>query len=47
MFNRGYFTEDDIAPVLAMHPAECIFELDAPKNIVARLSARLKVNGLN
>ena len=42
MFNRGYFTEDDIRPVLAMHPAECIFELDAPKNIVARLSAKTK-----
>ncbi len=42
MFNRGYFTLDDIAPVLAMHPAECIFELDAPKKILERLSTRTK-----
>lgn len=41
-FNRGYFTLEDISPVLAMHPSDCIFELDAPKKIVERLSIRTK-----
>jgi hypothetical protein len=28
--------------MLALHPAECVFELDAPQNIVQRLSVKTK-----
>ena len=35
-----YFTDDFIKDILKNHPAECIFELDAPKNIAERLSGK-------
>ena len=35
-----YFTEEHIRKVLALHPAECIFELDAPRKIAQRLSGK-------
>ena len=35
-----YFDEEHVRGVLAMHPAECIFELDAPRKIVQRLSGK-------
>ena len=37
-----YFDEAYIRDLLAQHPAECVFELDAPKNIVQRLSVKTK-----
>ena len=37
-----YFDEAHIKGVLEMHPSECVFELDAPKNITARLSSKTK-----
>jgi len=39
---HGYFDEEHIREVLAQHPAECVFELDAPRNIVQRLSVKTK-----
>jgi hypothetical protein len=36
----GYFDEEHIRGVLALHPAECVFELDAPKKIAQRLSGK-------
>ena len=35
-----YFDEKYVGDILAMHPAECIFELDAPRKIVQRLSVK-------
>ena len=35
-----YHDEKLVRDVLAKHPAECIFELDAPRNIVQRLSGK-------
>ena len=35
-----YFTENFIKKVLEKHPSECVFELDAPKNITERLSGK-------
>ena len=35
-----YFDEAYIRDILSMHPAECVFELDAPRNIVQRLSVK-------
>ena len=35
-----YFNEEHVRGVLAMHPAECVFELDTPRNIVQRLSGK-------
>jgi hypothetical protein len=35
-----YFTEEHIRGVLALHPVECIFELDAPRKIAQRLSGK-------
>lgn len=35
-----YFTDDFIKDILKNHPSECIFELDAPKNIAERLSGK-------
>jgi hypothetical protein len=35
-----YFTEEVIKIVLGKHPSECVFELDAPKNIAERLSRK-------
>ena len=37
-----YFDEAFIRDLLAQHPAECVFELDAPRNIVQRLSVKTK-----
>ena len=37
---HGYFTEEHIRKVLALHPAECIVELDAPRKIAQRLSGK-------
>jgi len=37
-----YFDEAYIRDLLAQHPAECVFELDAPRNIVQRLSVKTK-----
>ena len=37
---HGYFDEEHIRKVLALHPAECIFELDAPRKIAQRLSGK-------
>ena len=36
----AYFDEKHVREVLSLHPAECIFELDAPRNIVQRLSGK-------
>jgi hypothetical protein len=38
----NYFTEDIIKNILEKHPSECVFELDAPKNIAERLSGKTK-----
>ena len=35
-----YFTVEHIRKVLALHPVECIFELDAPRKIAQRLSSK-------
>ena len=37
---HGYFDEKHIREVLKLHPAECIFELDAPRKIAERLSGK-------
>ena len=37
---HSYFDEEHVRGVLKLHPAECIFELDAPRNIVQRLSGK-------
>lgn len=37
-----YFTLDDVEGVLALHHHECVFEIDAPKKIVERLSIKTK-----
>lgn len=37
---HGYFDEEHVRGVLALHPAECVFELDAPRKIVQRLSGK-------
>jgi hypothetical protein len=37
---HGYFDEEHIRGVLELHPAECIFELDAPRKIAQRLSGK-------
>ena len=42
IYNDGYFDEAYIRDILSMHPAECVFELDAPRNIVQRLSVKTK-----
>ena len=36
----SYFDEKHVRGVLALHPAECIFELDAPQKIAQRLSSK-------
>jgi len=41
-YNDVYFDEAYIRDILSMHPAECVFELDAPRNIVQRLSVKTK-----
>jgi hypothetical protein len=33
-------TEKFIKSILELHPSECVFELDAPKNIAERLSGK-------
>jgi len=42
IYNDGYFDEAFIRDLLAQHPAECVFELDAPRNIVQRLSVKTR-----
>ncbi len=42
IYNDGYFDEAFIRDLLAQHPAECVFELDAPRNIMQRLSVKTK-----
>ena len=42
IYNDRYFDEAFIRDLLAQHPAECVFELDAPRNIVQRLSVKTK-----
>ena len=37
---HSYFDEEHVRGVLAKHPAECVFELGAPRNIVQRLSGK-------
>ena len=37
---KKYFTLADIVEILQSHPADCVFELNAPQNIVDRLSVR-------
>ena len=37
---HAYFDEEHIRSVLELHPAECIFELDAPRKIAERLSGK-------
>jgi hypothetical protein len=37
---HGYFDEEHIREVLKLHPAECIFELDAPRKIAQRLAGK-------
>jgi hypothetical protein len=37
---HGHFDEEHICGVLKLHPAECIFELDAPRKIAERLSGK-------
>jgi len=37
-----YYDEAFIRDLLAQHPAECVFELDAPQNIAQRLSVKTK-----
>jgi len=40
--NNVYFDEAFIRDILSIHPAECVLELDAPRNIVQRLSVKTK-----
>ena len=40
MLYSSYYDVDHICLVLSKHPWECVFELDAPKKIVDRLSIR-------
>ena len=37
---HAYFDEAHVREVLTLHPAECVFELDAPRKIVQRLSGK-------
>jgi hypothetical protein len=37
---QACFDEEHVRGVLALHHAECVFELDAPKKIVERLSGK-------
>jgi hypothetical protein len=36
----SYFDEQHVRDVLELHPADCIFELDAPRKIAERLSSK-------
>jgi hypothetical protein len=36
----AYFDEEHVRNVLALHPADCVFESDAPRKIVQRLSGK-------
>ena len=36
----AYFDEAHVREVLKLHPAECVFELDAPRKIAERLSGK-------
>ena len=37
---HSYFDEEHVRSVLELHPADCVFELDAPQKIVQRLSGK-------
>jgi hypothetical protein len=37
---NGYFTLEDVIELLKSHPADCVFELNAPQKILERLSGR-------
>jgi len=37
---HGYFDEEHVRGVLKLHPAECVFELDAPRKIAERLAGK-------
>lgn len=39
---KEYFDLDHVKCILRQHPAECVFELDAPQKIVERLSKHPK-----
>ena len=39
----SYFDEKHIRDVLSCHPAECVFELDAPRKIAQRLSSKTAI----
>ena len=40
LYPTSYFDEKHVRGVLALHPAECVFELDAPRKIAQRLSSK-------
>lgn len=40
LYPTSYFDEKHVRGVLAKHPAECVFELDAPRKIAQRLSSK-------
>jgi len=37
---QAFFDEKRVRGVLELHPVECVFELDAPRRIMQRLSVR-------
>ncbi len=39
---KEYFDLKHVKDILKMHPAECVFELDAPQKILERLSKHPK-----
>ena len=39
---KEYFDLDHVKSILRLHPAECVFELDAPQKILERLSQHSK-----
>lgn len=38
--DNSFYSLDHVKAVLAMHPWECVFELDAPRKIAQRLQHR-------
>jgi hypothetical protein len=40
LYPTSYFDEKHVRGVLAKHPVECVFELDAPRKIAQRLSSK-------
>lgn len=39
---ENYFTLEDVCYTLQQHPAGCVFELNAPHTILARLNSRTR-----